>query len=119
MTIHAVRGAVTLSEDSPRAMEESLEELWSALMKENHLHYSDIINVFFTLTTDIHAANPARVTRKMMGWDMVAMLCSTEPEIRGFPGLCVRVLVQFETDRPVDRLHHVYLRGAASLRPDL
>nr|NIP85159.1 chorismate mutase [Planctomycetales bacterium] len=32
---------------------------------------------------------------------------------------CVRVLIHWNTEKPQAEIRHVYLRGAASLRPDL
>ena len=36
----------------------------------------------------------------------------------GLP-LCIRVMVHCYSDRPRDELQHVFLEGAAALRPDL
>ena len=32
---------------------------------------------------------------------------------------CIRVMIHCYSDRPRDELHHVFLEGAAELRPDL
>ncbi|NOY43823.1 MAG: chorismate mutase, partial [Planctomycetes bacterium] len=36
----------------------------------------------------------------------------------GLP-LCIRVLIHWNTDRAQDNIHHVYVRDAKRLRPDL
>jgi chorismate mutase len=49
----------------------------------------------------------------------VPLLGAQELEIEGTLPRCVRVLVHVETDRPRSELRHVFLEGAAGLRPDL
>lgn len=114
-----VRGATTVEQDSPEALKESLTELFSAIAERNNIAEDDVVSVFLTVTGDIHSVSPGKILREQHGWHHVPIMCSMEPEINGLPERCVRVLVQFESTRPRSALKPVYMRGAASLRPDL
>ena len=52
------------------------------------------------------------------GWNIVALLHSTEIPVPGSLPRCIRLLVHAYTTRPRDEIRHVYLRDAVSLRPD-
>jgi chorismate mutase len=47
------------------------------------------------------------------------MLCAREIPVPDSLPRVIRVLVQWNTDLPQDRITHVYLRDAVKLRPDL
>jgi chorismate mutase len=112
--MRAIRGAITVSENTEEAIDEATQVLLRCLEDRNDLHTSEIVSVFFTLTPDLDAAFPARSARAM-GWD-VAMLDMQEVDVPGALQRCLRVLVHVQVDRPVS---HAYLREARHLRPDL
>ena len=118
-TLCGIRGATTVAEDTPTAIEESLSELFSALADLNGIAEDDVVSVFLTVTHDIHSISPAKILRQQLGWNHTPIMCSLEPDITGLPGRCIRVLIQFNTQRPRAALKPVYQRGATSLRPDL
>ena len=117
--LRAVRGATTVDADSFEGMKVALEELLAKLTAENGISEPDVVNVFMTITNDIHSDSPARITRMFLGWQNTPILCSVEPDIEGFPALCVRYLIQFYSERGKAEMKPVYMRGAAVLRPDL
>jgi len=78
----------------------------------------DVASAFFTVTPDLTTAFPARAAREL-GWQHVALLDAQEIPVPGSLPRCVRVLIHWNTDKPQAEIRHVYLRGAASLRPDL
>ncbi|MCA9807748.1 MAG: chorismate mutase [Cyanobacteria bacterium HKST-UBA06] len=126
--LRAVRGAITLDTDSPKAMAEAVGELVGSLMRQNHIDAADIVSAFFTVTADITQANPATAIRLVRpDWQHVPMLCSQEPQIQGGLELCVRVLLQWyermdhqvPSPTPLQGAVPVYLKGASHLRPDL
>ena len=49
----------------------------------------------------------------------VPMLHFTEVAVPGAIGHCIRVLMHVNTLRSLEEIEHVYLDGAAVLRPDL
>ncbi len=119
MAIRGVRGAITVEEDEPDAILSATRELLVQVMLENAaIKTEDIASAFFTLTEDLTTAYPALAARQI-GWESVPMMCSREiPVPEGMPRV-VRVLIHWNTDAPQSMIRHVYLRDAATLRPDL
>ena len=54
-----------------------------------------------------------------MGWLDVPLLCGHEMTVPGGLPLCIRVLIHWNTDKAQDEIHHIYVRDAERLRPDL
>jgi chorismate mutase len=79
---------------------------------------SEVASALFTVTPDLTAAFPARAARDL-GWRDVPLLDAQEvPVPDSLPG-CVRVLIHWNTEKAQSEIRHVYLRGAAVLRPDM
>lgn len=116
--IRALRGATTIDEDTPEAIDERVLALFEALFDRNDLQHDDLISVILTATPDIHSQFPATSARKF-GLGDVPLLCAQELDIVGAMPRCVRVLVHLSTERTRAELHHVYLEGTQSLRDDL
>lgn len=119
MTLRGIRGATTVEDDHPEAILQATHELLDAILKANpDLRPEDIASVFFTVTQDLRSAYPAQAAREM-GWGAVPLMCAQEiPVPNGLPG-CIRVLIHWNTGLASQMIHHVYLRQAFSLRPDL
>ena len=113
--MRGIRGATQISTNSVEAMEEAVVELVRALMARNRLRPEDITWAIFTVTHDLDADFPARGAR-LAGWHQVPMICSREIPVPGSMPRVVRVLLHVDSD---GETHHVYLRGAQALRPDL
>jgi chorismate mutase len=116
--IRALRGATTIDEDTPEAIDERVLALFEALFDRNDLQHDDLISVILTATPDIHSQFPATSARKF-GLGDVPLLCAQELDIAGAMPRCIRVLVHLSTERTRAELHHVYLEGTQSLRDDL
>lgn len=117
--IRGVRGATTLREDSPAAMQEALLPLLKTMVEQNEIAFEAISTVFYTVTPDLTHASAPQTARQGMGWKDVPLMCALEPVVEGFPERCVRVLIQFETTKSQAELQHFYQNEAARLRPDL
>ena len=113
-----VRGAITVDENSTQAILSATEELLRAIVATNKMEEQDVASVFFTVTPDLDAVCPA-VAARQMGWTRTALLCLQEMAVPGSLRRCVRVLIHWNTERSIDEIHHVYLREARRLRPDL
>lgn len=112
-----IRGATTVSSDTPEESLDATRELLSILADKNGFVPEDLASIFFTVTPDLTSTFPARAAR-MLGWTRVPMLCANEiPSPAGVPR-CVRVLVHWNTDKTNADVTHVYLRNARHLRPD-
>jgi chorismate mutase len=117
-TLRALRGATTCGSDTPEEIAAATQELLVALLERNDLAHDDLVSVIFTTTPDLTSAFPATAARGV-GFGDVPLLCATEIDVPGAMPRCVRVLVHAYSAREARALHHVYLRGAQSLRDDL
>lgn len=118
MVCRAIRGAITVNENSRDDILESTKLLLKEIIKQNNIEKCDIISIIFTATKDIDAVYPAVAARELDITD-IALLCMQEMYVRGSLEKCIRVLFHINTEASNDQLRHVYLRGAKVLRPDL
>jgi monofunctional chorismate mutase, gram positive type, clade 1 len=116
--LRALRGAITVDSDDATLVLDATRELLHEMVELNALEPQQVISVIFTTTPDLTSAFPACAAREL-GWHDVALLCMSEIPVPGALPLCVRVLMHVELDVAAGRGRHVYLRGAARLRPDL
>jgi chorismate mutase len=115
----AIRGAVTVTENTEAAMAEAVTELLDALETRNQLDPCCIISATFSVTRDLDAIFPAAVARRRPGWDSVALLDVQHMHVEGSLPYCIRVLLHVQLPIVHPAITHAYLRGAESLRPDL
>ena len=118
MPIRALRGAITVTEDTRAAILSATDELLTALIEANTIQTETVISAVFTATPDLTAAYPAEAARAL-GWTQAGLLCLSEMPVKGSLPRCIRVLVYVESSRPQAEMRHQYLRGASNLRPDL
>lgn len=115
--VRGIRGATRTPRDDSHSIRAATRELLTEMLLRNDIGPDEIASVFFTVTPDLTSEFPARAAREL-GWDDVAMLCSTEIPVPGSLKGVVRVLLHAEV--PTARaVRHVYLNGAEELRPDL
>ncbi|MGQ9585968.1 MAG: chorismate mutase [Anaerolineae bacterium] len=118
MTCRGVRGATTAKINEREAILSATQELLGAMVEANGIEPEDLAAVFFTCTSDLTAAFPAEAARRL-GWCAIPLLDAQEVAVPGALVQCIRVLMLWNTERGQDQIHHVYLRGAKGLRPDL
>ena len=116
--LRAVRGATTIDRDEAQLICEATGELLVEMLSRNDATADQVISAIFTVSPDLRSEFPARAARDL-GWDHVAMLCTTEMPVPGAIERCVRVLLHVELAVAQPDVQHAYLRGAAVLRPDL
>ncbi len=116
--IRAIRGAITVEENSPEAISEATKELLRQIVEQNALQPEDIISVIFTATKDLNAAYPAKAAREI-GWSFIPLMCMQEMDVPGSLPYCIRVLLHVNTTKSRQEIKHIYLREAKNLRPDL
>jgi chorismate mutase len=117
LRVRGLRGATRAIRDDPESIRAATRELLTEMMLRNSLSRDVIVSAFFTVTPDLVSEFPARAAREL-GWDDVAMLCSTEIPVPGSMDRVVRVLLHVELPSNTS-VRHVYLNGAEELRPDL
>ncbi len=103
--------------DDPAAILAVTRELLQEMVRLNGLAPDRIVSAIFTATPDLRSEFPAAAARQI-GWEDVPLLDAVEIDRPGGLARCVRVLLHVESD-PARQPVHVYLRGAADLRPDL
>ena len=113
-----IRGATTVAGNDAEAILSATEELLRRIIALNGVREEDVASVIFTATQDLDACYPAVAARRL-GWTHTALLCVQEMAVQGSLARCIRVVVHWNTDRPVHEIRHVYLREARHLRPDL
>ncbi len=118
MLVRGIRGAVTADSNKKEEIIEKTKELLIALKKENDFKIEDIVNILFSVTSDLNAAFPAPAAREL-GWNRVPLLDMQEIEVPGSLPKCIRVLIQINCQKSQTEIKHCYLRGAETLRKDL
>ena len=117
-TIGAIRGATTVEADDTLLIHEATSELLRELLHRNALTPDRVISAIFTVTADLRSEFPARAARDL-GFHDVPMINALEVSVPGSLSRCIRVLLHVSGPLPTTRGHSVYLRSAATLRPDL
>ena len=118
MGCRGIRGATTVKVDAADAIVAATRELLAGMVAANSVAVADLASAIFTVTPDLTAAFPARAAREL-GWQHVPLLDAQEVPVPGSLPRCIRVLLLWNTERSQEEIRHVYLRQAASLRPDL
>lgn len=113
-----VRGATIADANTPDAILNATEELMRALIEVNGIEEAQVASVIFTTTPDLNTAFPAAAARRV-GWHLVALIGAQEIDNPDGMERCIRVLIHWNTDQPLEAIRHVYLHGSARLRPDM
>jgi chorismate mutase len=117
MRLRALRGAITVDENSTDAILDGTEELLRAILERNKLETENLVSCIFTTTDDLDAEFPAVAARRI-GLSSVPLLGAREMNRPGALPRVIRVLVHCYVD-PETSAPHVYLRDAITLRQDL
>ncbi len=118
MPLRGIRGATTVPEDNRNLVLAATQELLTAMQSANNFVTEDIASILFTATPDLCSAFPAQAAR-LLGWDQVPLLSFQEIGVPEALPLCIRVLIHLNTELPQNKMKHIYLGQARSLRPDL
>jgi chorismate mutase len=118
MLVRGIRGATTAEANTVEAILDATSELLRAMLKANETDVEYVASAFFTTTLDLDAEFPALVAREILGPN-VALMCGHEMNKPGALPMCLRILVHVNTDKGLQDIRHVYLRGARVLRPDI
>ncbi|HEY49732.1 MAG TPA: chorismate mutase [Dehalococcoidia bacterium] len=118
MQCRGIRGAITVEANTREDILEATKELLLEMVEANGIKVEDIASVMFTLTADLDAEFPAMAARQL-GWLNTALLCSREVDVPGSLGRCLRIMMLCNTEKSTDEIVHVYMKGAANLRPDV
>ena len=115
MITKGIRGAITVKENSAKAIENATLRLLEEMIKHNNIETNMISHVIFTMTSDLNADFPAKYARLNLGWHEVAMLCFNEIDVPNSLRMCLRVLIVVNCGENFEP-NFVYLDGAENLR---
>lgn len=115
MITKGIRGAITVDNNSSKAIEDAVIELLTKMITKNNIDKSKISHVIFTTTDDLDAEFPAKFARINLKWDNVAMMCFHELNVPNSLKMCLRVLIVYNCDEDFEP-QFVYLKGATNLR---
>jgi chorismate mutase len=118
MTLRGVRGATTVDANTHDHILTATRQMLALMIRLNDIQSQDVGSAIFTVTRDLNAEFPALAARQL-GWLDVPLLCSYEIDVPGSLKKCVRVLVNWNTDKSQQEITHVYTKEAVRLRPDL
>lgn len=116
--MRGVRGAITIETNNAEAILSATTELLATLIKANNIQEEDVASILFTTTPDITACYPAKAARDM-GWHSVALMGFQEMAVPNGLPMCIRLLIHWNTDKPMHAIQHAFMRGAVVLRPDI
>jgi chorismate mutase len=118
MFCRGVRGAITVDENSRESILQRTRQLLALMIRRNEIAADDVASAIFSVTPDLTAEFPALAARQL-GWFDVPLLCTNEIAVPDSLPRCVRILVNWNTQRTQKDIVHIYLREAIALRPDL
>ena len=117
--MRGIRGAITVGRNDKEAIWQAAQELMTEILHTNDVAPADIGAAIFSVTEDLTAAFPTAGVRRIAGFDLVPLFDARQCAIDDSLPRCIRVLLLVNTDVAQSDIHHVYLREAAHLRPDL
>lgn len=117
VTLHGLRGATSVAEDTPAAIVERTGELLREMLDHNGLTPDEVVSVIFTSTKDLTSEFPAAAARDL-GMVATPLLCAAEIDVPAALPRCIRILMHAHLRRSA-RVRHVYLHEAERLRVDL
>ncbi|MEI6426909.1 MAG: chorismate mutase [Pseudanabaena sp. ELA607] len=117
--VRGIRGATTADANTYEAIEAAVLELMDQIESENAIDPMEIVSVTFSVTADLDVVFPAKIARSRPQWEYVPLMDIQHMAVQGSLAKCIRVLMHVNTPLSQREVHHVYLRGAQQLRPDL
>ena len=119
MACRGIRGATTVEANTREAILDATREMLAEIIRRNGFETEDVASAYFSTTPELNAEFPAVAARNDFGWHNVALMCGHEMYVPGSLSMCLRVMVMVNTEKTQKEIQHVFLRGAAALRPDL
>ncbi len=119
MALRGLRGAITVEENTQKAIWNAAQLLITKLMSANQIQPDTVGAIIFSCTKDLTAAFPAAGVRQLPSLQYLPLFDTQEMDVEGSMPMCIRVLVLADIDKSLNEICHVYLGNAKQLRPDL
>ena len=110
-----IRGATTADANTDEAIYLATKDMLQELINVNGIDQEQVAAAYFTVTSDLNAAFPAAAARQL-GWNEVALMCSTEIPVPDSLAHCIRVMILYNTEKSQKDMVNVYLKGTEVLR---
>ena len=110
-----IRRATTADANTDEAIYSATRDMLQELINLNDINQEQVAAAYFTVTSDLDAAFPAAAARQL-GWNNVALMCSTEIPVPDSMGQCIRVMILYNTEKSQEDIVNVYLKGTDVLR---
>lgn len=117
--VRGVRGATTVENNDAQEITIETKHLIDKMIEMNAIEAEHVAQVIISVTNDIDAVFPAKAMRQLEGWQYVPVMCTREIPVPGSLPKCIRVMMTVNTTKSQRDIHHIYLKNAISLRPDL
>ncbi|MCA1030515.1 chorismate mutase [Bacillus timonensis] len=117
--IRGIRGAITVEQNNEKEILDSTEILLREMIAANQIEAEHVVQVLISVTEDINATFPAKALREINGWDYVPVMCMKEISVPNSLAKCIRVMITVNSSEDQEKIKHVYLKNASTLRPDL
>jgi chorismate mutase len=117
--LQGIRGAITVEKNTEEDIFISVQQMVREMCIQNDITPENIGAAIFSATGDLTAAFPAAGARRLLGFELVPLFDARQMDVDNSLQKCIRVLLLVNTDKSQQEIHHVYLNGAAVLRPDL
>ena len=118
MLVRGVRGATTVENNTRDEILTATRQLFALMIRLNGIEPEMAASAMFSVTTDLNAEFPALAARQL-GWLEVPLLCTYEIDVPGSLRKCIRILINWNTEKSQHDIKHVYIKDAVKLRPDL
>jgi chorismate mutase len=118
MLCRGVRGATTVTSNTRDEILSATTQLLAVMIRLNGIEPEDVGSALFTVTKDLDAEFPALAARRL-GWMNVPLMCSYEIDVAGSLPRCIRILINWNTNKAQKEIVHTYINDAKQLRPDL
>ena len=118
MLVRGVRGATTFENNTRDEILTATRQLFALMIRLNGIEKEYVASAMFSVTTDLNAEFPALAARQL-GWLDVPLLCTYEIDVTGSLKKCIRILINWNTEKSQPDIKHVYIKDAVRLRPDL
>ena len=118
MPCRGVRGAITVESNTRDEILKGALQLLALMIRQNQIEPQDVASAIFSSTHDLDAEFPALAARQL-GWLDVPLMCTNEIDVAQSLRKCIRILLNWNTDKSQKEIVHVYVKDAKILRPDL
>ena len=115
--LFGIRGA-TQCLNTEDDMRKQVIRMYDDLLQKNDLAEEEIVSIFFSVTKDLDAKNPATILRSEGRAIKTALFVSQEADFQVSFERVIRILIHCYLDSSKTPVH-VYCNGAEILRPDL